>query len=364
MVYKIPKKWPYAFAFLLVSVILLFIGPNTCQHVWQDATCTSPRTCSSCGKTDGSPLGHDWQNATCTSPRTCSSCGITDGVPPGHDWRDATCTSPRTCSSCGITDGVPLGHDWRDATCTSPKTCRSCGDKEGDALGHVWVPPTFDTPLLCSRCGVQGGDPLSMDMFSRGRHDLWNGYPLASQFVGMTGYVAVAYDSYLYPTTDAPYENDWFSGSWKATTYEKDKQVWNASGTIEHKTPVVVVDQDLVSEHNSGKYRGHLLVERISDGQQFYISVTDFVIQPYWKSSNINDILSAGPCLAVYHQVSDYYPINSKNEKADLKDGAIVLVRGSASGGNGFGDPETNPVDTLSDIGRCYFNASDLTIIY
>ncbi|MBQ7956295.1 MAG: hypothetical protein IJ282_11205 [Lachnospiraceae bacterium] len=35
---------------------------------------------------------HEWERATCTEPRTCISCGETDGEPKGHDWIEATDT--------------------------------------------------------------------------------------------------------------------------------------------------------------------------------------------------------------------------------------------------------------------------------
>ena len=55
---------------------------------------------------------------------------------PHDEWKDATCTEPKTCVKCGKTEGEALGHDWKDATCTEPKTCQRCGETEGDALGH------------------------------------------------------------------------------------------------------------------------------------------------------------------------------------------------------------------------------------
>lgn len=55
---------------------------------------------------------------------------------PHSEWKDATCTEPKTCVKCGKTEGAALGHDWKDATCTEPKTCQRCGETEGDALGH------------------------------------------------------------------------------------------------------------------------------------------------------------------------------------------------------------------------------------
>lgn len=66
-------------------------------------------------------------------------------------WANATCTSPRTCKSCGKTEGEPLGHEWEEATCTVPKTCQRCGKTEGNPLGinrarglpklTTWTPP-------------------------------------------------------------------------------------------------------------------------------------------------------------------------------------------------------------------------------
>lgn len=43
------------------------------EHNFLLATCTAPKTCLSCGKTEGSANGHSWESATCTSPKKCSS---------------------------------------------------------------------------------------------------------------------------------------------------------------------------------------------------------------------------------------------------------------------------------------------------
>lgn len=82
-----------------------------CTHkLWTNATCTSPRTCKSCGKTEGEPLGHEWEEATCTTPETCQRCGKTEGKPLGHqpgawttevDYVDATSKEIRECEKCG-----------------------------------------------------------------------------------------------------------------------------------------------------------------------------------------------------------------------------------------------------------------------
>lgn len=134
---------------LIIALLMCFllVGCGH-QHTWVDATCTTPKTCSECGETEGNALGHTWVAATCTEPKTCSVCGATEGEPLGHDAPGLTCTEDAVCNRCGKTITAP-GHTWVDATCTEPKTCSVCGITEGEPLGH-------DTDNgVCSRCGLE-----------------------------------------------------------------------------------------------------------------------------------------------------------------------------------------------------------------
>lgn len=70
-----------------------------------------------------------------------------------HIWKDATCLEPKTCSECGATEGEALGHDWKAATCTEAKTCSRCGATEGEALGHEWK-PSFIVSMMVVYCSV------------------------------------------------------------------------------------------------------------------------------------------------------------------------------------------------------------------
>ena len=54
------------------------------------------------------PHIHSFKAATCTAPKTCKSCGETEGTANGHRWEDATYTSPKKCSVCDATEGEPL----------------------------------------------------------------------------------------------------------------------------------------------------------------------------------------------------------------------------------------------------------------
>ena len=56
-----------------------------------------------------------------------------------HSWVDATCTTPKTCATCGEISGSALGHNWTSATCTEPKTCSNCGSTSGSAKGHRFM---------------------------------------------------------------------------------------------------------------------------------------------------------------------------------------------------------------------------------
>ena len=90
-------------------------------HAWESATCTEPRQCSRCGQTFGFALGHDIGNVICTESGVCKRCGE-EVHATGHKWKEATCTTPKTCSVCGTTEGNALGHT------TANGTCSRCGE--------------------------------------------------------------------------------------------------------------------------------------------------------------------------------------------------------------------------------------------
>ena len=97
--------------------------PSTCEHVWVDANCTTAKTCSKCGATEGEALGHDWEviseeEATCTADGSttyeCAACGEdkVETVPAlPHTYVDGF------CSECG--EAEPL-----EATITFDNTSK------------------------------------------------------------------------------------------------------------------------------------------------------------------------------------------------------------------------------------------------
>lgn len=79
-----------------------------------------------------------------------------------HDWVEATCTEPKMCTKCEKTEGEPFGHEWIEATCSVSQTCSVCGTTEGDALGHLeteyvviseaTVNTVGEKAMYCERC--------------------------------------------------------------------------------------------------------------------------------------------------------------------------------------------------------------------
>ncbi len=156
-------------------------------HIFADATCTAPKTCSACGAVEGSALGHAWVDATCTEAKHCSRCTATEGEALGHTggsatckelavctrcnneygnlashaWDNPSCTVPRTCTVCGKTEGAALNHDWVDAACTEAKHCSRCTATEGEALGHTGGSATCKELAVCTRCNNEYGNLAS-----------------------------------------------------------------------------------------------------------------------------------------------------------------------------------------------------------
>ena len=144
---------------LLIALSALLAGCG-CKHVWKEATCDTPKTCTECNATEGEAAGHKWQDATCETAKVCSVCNKTDGKALGHDWKDATCETAKTCSNCNKTEGEALGHKWADATCETAKACSNCKKTEGNALGHKWVDATCEAAKTCSNCNKTEGEAL------------------------------------------------------------------------------------------------------------------------------------------------------------------------------------------------------------
>lgn len=76
---------------------------------------------------------HTWAQATCTAPKTCKTCGVTEGNATDHDWQSATCLAPQTCKVCGTTIGSVTAHLYENGA------CKYCGDEKEVVTGYTPV---------------------------------------------------------------------------------------------------------------------------------------------------------------------------------------------------------------------------------
>lgn len=155
--------------------------------------------------TNGHSFSKDYVAPTCTEKGfykyLCPECG--DGYikyesETGHTWQEATCTTPKTCSVCGVTRGKARGHTWSDweiikrQNCTEAgektRTCSACGKQEsepcGSAIGHDYGEPIINLPTCtekgraecaCSRCD----ESYIVEVEAKGHHSTTEGEVVA-----------------------------------------------------------------------------------------------------------------------------------------------------------------------------------------
>ena len=135
------------------------------EHDWTAANCTTAKTCSICGKTEGSALGHDWADATCTTPKTCkrTGCTATDGSPLGHDWDTVWTIGDdqhwHKCNRTGCTEINGAASHTRDRTAATeddPIKCTECGKVLTPALGHVHTSHLTSVAAKAPTCTAPG----------------------------------------------------------------------------------------------------------------------------------------------------------------------------------------------------------------
>ena len=103
-------------------------------HQRKDADCDTPKTCTICGKTEGSALGHEWTTPDvdlCQVQSTCSRCGATDGENKEHtpENDDNDCSTALNCGVCGKEILAAGEHtpEKDDGNCTTEQKCTVCG---------------------------------------------------------------------------------------------------------------------------------------------------------------------------------------------------------------------------------------------
>lgn len=126
------------YAFLSLTNLVSNDSTSTCSHSETylsgktDAKCgidgyTGDTICSSCGQTISygskiDALEHVWKNATCKEPKTCTLCGLTDGDVGTHSYSYQYSDTQhwQECSVCGTTTDK-TAHTYTSGVCKCGK---------------------------------------------------------------------------------------------------------------------------------------------------------------------------------------------------------------------------------------------------
>ena len=135
-------------------------------HIWQDATCTAPKTCALCPLTEGEPIEHSYDEGVVTTPATCKDEGVktytcihcpatkTESIDKltTHTY-DNVCDT--VCNVCSLSRTVE--HEYQ-AAWSKDKTyhwheCAICTNRSEISLHIPGASPTELTPQICTVCG-------------------------------------------------------------------------------------------------------------------------------------------------------------------------------------------------------------------
>ena len=115
---------------LFAFCILLTACGNKCEHTYDNACDV---TCNECG--EERTVTHDFADADCLNPKTCTVCGKTEGSALGHKPAedDGDCTTPVKCKNCNeiVVSGNQthtygtITYTWADdySSCTAMRKC-------------------------------------------------------------------------------------------------------------------------------------------------------------------------------------------------------------------------------------------------
>ena len=129
---------------LLVLAMAASLAACGHEHDWIPATCTEPKTCSVCGKTEGQPLGHDWglpayewseDYTTATASHVCTR-------DPSYVESETVRTEAKIVipSDCDV-----MGERAYTATFSDPAfEAQTLTVQDVPVLGHNWDAPVYE----------------------------------------------------------------------------------------------------------------------------------------------------------------------------------------------------------------------------
>lgn len=236
------------------------------------------------------------------------------------------------------------------------------------------APAPMDVDLIMAKNAIAGfhivGDNGQLmeprraeDMKGRGLPDEVGVEP---DYRGVVGYVS------LQTSWEVSQFNKFTETPWVLPVYEKKDDDWVVVDTIKHKTPVLIVDQE-IRESKGHKFIGYLKAVRLDIHKEIWIDVTQFITVPYW-TYELSEAVKYGYCIAVYRDTSRHEPMDKKKHRGTLPEGLRVLMCYTVSARYHSPDKKNNPLLGIVFKSKekkdaytrmfLFFNQEDLTLIY
>lgn len=147
-------------------------------------------------------------------------------------------------------------------------------------------------------------------------------------FVDITGlepnYLNTIGFASVYSSNELEKNPDFFTMPWVVPVFSKTERGWEQVDTIEHKSKIGIISQEL-SKENGKKYQGYLEFQEIDTGKRGYINVDNFITVPYWKWP-VSESVERGYSVATYSQKSKHNPAQKDGKPAKIKNGTHVLL--------------------------------------
>lgn len=209
-------------ALLLVAAVFFSLSACCLKHEWKEPDCTTPKTCTKCGKTEGEPLGHKWKDADCTTPKKCSVCGATEGKALGHkfgEWKAVNSDilggkQERVCSVCEEkeTRNAPRNKPQKKNVLTDSGMQMSVREFAEYLIDYL-PEGCYITDLYDEGFNIQGDAYATVSIDKKGNYkDTINFYGTSisgdEDLVFLTPYIARAIDPYASDSAYTKAQND------------------------------------------------------------------------------------------------------------------------------------------------------------
>ena len=114
--------------FMLIVVLAFSLSSCECNHEWQEATCTTPRTCTKCGETIGTTLYHNYERVGCDEYLRCKDCGTDSTYSKSYHSYVGNCEEIGACFYCGEPSPKALEHTYKGNIHTGIIKCKNCNE--------------------------------------------------------------------------------------------------------------------------------------------------------------------------------------------------------------------------------------------